>query len=448
MRNVPNFDPVSRLLELTGPRPRVVLAFSGGVDSTVLAHSLLEQRRKLSGLRLVHVDHGLQPASGDWARQCTQQARRWRLPINVLSLRIDAGRGESPEAAAREARYSALASGLKDGEVLVTAQHRDDQVETLLLQLFRGAGVPGLAAMPAIAPFAAGRIARPLLEVSRAEMESYARRNDLHWIEDPTNEMVRFDRNYLRHRVLPGIRARWKGIDQAVARSARHMAEAAGLLEEVALRDLAAAADGVGLNVSALRALSAPRRRNALRTFISAAGLAAPSTAKLGEICTALLGARADAQPEVEWPGGRIRRSGGRLQLEMDSGKRANFALSIALKSWPWERDRECLVNEAGDSIALVDDDQGPIDIDRLPSSLELRGREGGEVLRPGRSARTQSLKKLLQAARFSIDERARLPLLYAGARLVAAGDRWIDASIAANDKSRRRARLVWTHPR
>jgi len=442
------FDPVSRLLELTGPRPRIVLAYSGGIDSTVLAHALVKQRRMLAGLRLVHIDHGLQAASGEWARQCARQARRWRVPLAVISLTVNIGLGESPEAAAREARYSALAGILKPGEVLVTAQHRDDQVETLLLQLFRGAGVAGLAAMPAIAPFAAGRIARPLLEVSRAEIESHARRNELEWIEDPSNELVRFDRNYLRRRVLPGIRARWKGLDQAVARSARHMAEAARLLDEVARRDLAAAADGDGLSVAALRALPAPRRRNALREFIAAADVEAPSAAKLGEISTALISARADAQPEVGWHGGRIRRSGGRLTLEVVPSQSRRASSSIALKSWPWERDRECFINEAGDSLALVADELGPIDLERLPASVEVRGRKGGESLRPASRARTQSLKKLMQAARLSIDERTRLPLLYAGDRLVAAGDRWIDASIAANDKSRRRARLVWTRPR
>ena len=448
MRNVPKFDPTARLLELTGPRPRIAVAYSGGVDSTALAHALVKQRRKLSGLRLLHVDHGLQAASRNWARHCTLQARRWSVPLTVLTLDIQIRRGESPEAAAREARYSALVKALEAGEVLVTAQHRDDQVETLLLQLFRGAGVAGLASMPAIAPFANGRLARPLLEVSREEIEQFARQNRLRWIEDPTNELVRFDRNYLRHRVLPGIRARWKGVDQAVARSAGHIGEAMCLLDAQALRDLAAAADGDGLQVAALRALPAPRRRNALRAYISAAGREMPSAAKLGEVSTALLGARADAQPSVEWPGGRIRRCAGRLQLEVVSEKRASASRSITLKSWPWTRDRECLVNEAGDSLALVADRLGPIDLDRLPPSLDIRGREGGEVLRPGHRARTQSLKKLMQAARISLDERGRLPLLYAGDHLVAAGDRWIDASIASNDKSRRRARLTWTRAR
>jgi len=258
---------------------------------------------------------------------------------------------------------------------------------------------------------------------------------------------VRFDRNFLRHRVLPGIRARWKGVDEAVARSARHMAEAAGLLEAVARRDLDACADGAGLNVAALRALPAPRRRNALRAFILRAGLEAPSAAKLREMSAPLLVTRADAQPVVDFTGGALRRRGGRLELEVVSQQSAPRKGTTASKSWRWQQERELRLS-AGDSLMFADDDAGPIDLDRLPPALDLRARRGGESLRPGPRARTQALKKLMQAARLSVEERARLPLLFAGKRLVAAGDRWTDASVAANDKSRRRARLIWTRAR
>ncbi|HEY6124212.1 MAG TPA: tRNA lysidine(34) synthetase TilS, partial [Steroidobacteraceae bacterium] len=164
-------DPVAKLLELAGPKPRVALAISGGIDSTVLAHLLVKQRRKFGSVRLLHVDHGLQAASGEWSRHCQQLARQWKVPIVCLKASIVRGK-DSPEAAARDARYSLLAGAMEPGVVLVTAQHRDDQAETLLLQLLRGAGVPGLAAMPPFAPFGPGFIARPLLAVTRAELEA------------------------------------------------------------------------------------------------------------------------------------------------------------------------------------------------------------------------------------------------------------------------------------
>jgi tRNA(Ile)-lysidine synthase len=439
-----------QLIALTGAKPKVVVAFSGGVDSTVLAQVLSKQRRRFASLRLIHVDHGLQAASGKWSRQCAGQARAWRVPFVSLRADIRRQRGESPEAAARNARYALLANAMAPGEVLVTAQHRDDQVETLLLQLFRGAGVPGLAAMPAIATFGPGRIARPLLGVARVDLESYAREHRLHWSEDPSNLATNFARNFLRHRVMPVIRENWPGVDAAVARSAAHMAEAATLLSGAAQRDLDAAADGAGLSVATVRALSPAKRRNALRTFIAQAGIEAPPAAKLGEMVGTLLSARVDAQPEVHWSGAVMRRRAGRLELQRRAPEAG--ADESPQKSWHWRRERELIVNDAGDSLALIADAAGPIDLDLLPPLLEIRTRVGGETLRPGPRARTQSLKKLVQAVKLTVEERRLLPLVFTGggaqARLVAAGERWVDAAIAANDKSRRRARLKWTRRR
>lgn len=434
-------DPIAELLRLAGAKPRVVVAFSGGIDSTVLAHALVRGRRRLGGLRLIHIDHGLQPASAGWAKHGARMARAWRVPFKALHADIEPRRGESPEAAARDARYALLARALQPGEVLVTAQHRDDQVETLLLQLFRGAGVNGLAAMPPIARFGHARIARPLLGIERAAIETYARRHRLEWVEDPTNAAPRFGRNYLRHRVMPLLRAKWPGVDAAIARSARHMAEASELLGALARADLASAADGAGLSVTALRALPAARRRNALRAFIALAGAELPSTAKMTAMTGALLAARADAQPSVEWEGGVLRRRSGRLEVEVKSEVAREVLRETVQKSWHWRKKREFTVNGA-DRLALRDDPAGNIDLDALPAILELRTRKGGEQLRPGARARLQSLKKLMQAAKLTVEERARLPLLFAGDRLIAAGDRWIDASVAANVKSRRRARL------
>jgi tRNA(Ile)-lysidine synthase len=442
-------NPVDRLLALIGPKMRVAVAFSGGLDSTVLAHALSKSRRQFAQLRLLHVDHRLQAASADWARHCECMANRWRVPITRLNASVPKKKGESPEAAAREARYALLAAALEPGEVLVTAQHQDDQAETLLLQLFRGAGVAGLAAMPAIAPFAAGRIARPLLNESRAELAKYAKAHRLEHIEDPSNLETRFARNYLRHKVMPVIREKWPSVESSLARSARYMGEALRLLDATAHEDLVRVMDGGGLNVAALRTLAVPRRRNALRVFVAAAGVDPPSSAKMMEIAGSLLVARADAQPEVRWPGCVIRRRAGRLELEVTSHPSIAGKLENVQKSWRWKEEREFIVNGAGDRLSFVADSAGPIDLELLPDALDLRPRQGGETLRPAAGARLQSLKKLLQSARVSLEDRARLPLLFAGegpkGRLIAVGDRWVDASIAANVKSRRRARLKWT---
>jgi tRNA(Ile)-lysidine synthase len=445
----PTLKVVDNLLALTGLRPRIAVAFSGGLDSTVLAYALSKSRGKFASLRLLHVDHGLQAASADWARHCERMARRLHVPITLLTASVSKLKGESPEAAARDARYASFERTLEPGEVLVTAQHQDDQAETLLLQLFRGAGVAGLAAMPAIAPFAAGRIARPLLNDSRADLAQYAKAHRLEHIEDPSNLETRFARNFLRHKVMPVIREKWPFVESSLARSASYMGDALRLLDATAHEDLVRVMDGGGLNVAALRTLTLSRRRNALRAFIAAAGVDPPSSAKMMEIAGSLMVARADAQPEIRWAGCVMRRRAGRLELEVTSQQSVEGELENVLKSWRWKEEREFIVNGAGDRLTFIADSAGPIDLDRLPDTLELRPRQGGETLRPTAGARMQTLKKLLQAARISLEDRARLPLLFIGegpkGRLIAVGDRWIDASIAANVKSRRRARLKWS---
>jgi tRNA(Ile)-lysidine synthase len=313
--------------------------------------------------------------------------------------------------------------------------------------LMRGAGVAGLASMPAIAPFGPGRIARPLLESTRNDIELEARAAGLEWVEDPTNSDTRYSRNFTRHRLLPLIREHWPGAERVLARTAANMADAALLLGERAQADLAACADGAALSVAVLRTLPAVRRRNALRGFIARAGLPMPDSSRLREISGPLLCARADAQPEVRWANACLRRRGGRLELE--AGLADSRPSTTALKSWRWKRQRQLLLNDSGHRLELLDDPDGGIDLDKLPVVLSLRARQGGEKLRPGARARTQTLKKLMQGARLTVEERAQLPLLFTGegpkGRLIAAGDRWIDASIMATVKSRRRARLRWS---
>ncbi|MBC8026549.1 MAG: tRNA lysidine(34) synthetase TilS, partial [Steroidobacteraceae bacterium] len=206
--------------------------------------------------------------------------------------------------------------------------------------------------------------------------------------------------------------------------------------------------DGDGLRVTALRALPRARRHHALRAWIAGFGLDPPSTAQAIEIGGRVLTARPDSHPEFAWNGSIIRRRAGRLLLVVRSVNRVESAIELISKSWHWTRDREYVLNRAGDTLTLVDDAAGPIDLDALPNILRIRARAGGETLRPGPHARTQALKKLIQSAKLSVEARDRLPLLFSGkdakSRLICAGDRWTDASVMANDKSPRRARLRW----
>lgn len=307
------FDAVwlgERLARLLPEFPDVSLciALSGGLDSTVLLAALAAGRDPATRLRAIHVNHGLHPNARLWSAHCKALAGSFDVPLKIIRVKVPRLRGASPEAQAREARYEAFARELATNEVLLTGQHEDDQLETVLLQLFRGAGLPGLAAMPERARFARGWLARPLLPVARAALESWARARGLLWVEDDSNADERFDRNYLRRRVLPAVRQRWPGVAQAVSRSARHAAEAQRLLNAAALADVERAMVGEALSVQVLRLLSEDRRRNALRLWIAQRGAQAPNTRRLEEIAGPLLAARPEARPKVEWPGATVQR--------------------------------------------------------------------------------------------------------------------------------------------
>jgi tRNA(Ile)-lysidine synthase len=233
-----------------------------------------------------------------------------------VKARVNVAKGASVEEAARFARRAALATALRPGELLVTAQHADDQLESVLLALLRGAGPAGLAGMAEVAPFAGTRMLRPLLGIERVELLARAQAAELTWIDDPTNADPRFDRNYLRTQVLPALRARWPALARTVGRSARHCAVAAAALERAAWRDVEAAADGTDLAIAVLRRWSPTRRAAALRAWITHHGARAPNERHLLQI-EAMMAARVDAHPVLRLPDFTLRREGGRLVIEV-----------------------------------------------------------------------------------------------------------------------------------
>jgi tRNA(Ile)-lysidine synthase len=423
------------------PDVTVCVAFSGGADSTALLAALAQLKRPPLKVRALHVDHRLHPHSSSWAAHCRRVARALDVPLQVRTANVARARGESLEAAARAARYQLLAAALAPDEALVTAHHQDDQLETVLLQLLRGAGLAGIAAMPATVSFARGALVRPLLPWSRAELSAWVRSQGLDWIEDPGNSELRLDRNYLRTRVLPLIRERWPAAAATVSRAARHAAEAQRLLDALGAADAARAGFGAMLSAQRLRTLPPERRRNALRFWITSAGHLAPPASRLEEIAGPLLQARADAQPFVRWEGTLLQRQADLLSLRAASG--ANGVLEEV--TWPWRRRRTCALPAPGGKLTLKRDARGPLDLDALPATLSIRARRGGERLRPVRGGPRRALKSLLQEARVPVAQRARLPLIFAAETLIAVADLWLDESVQASAASRRRARLIWS---
>ena len=430
----------ARLAQLLRGFPDVSLcvALSGGVDSSALLAALATPRRARPRLRAIHVDHGLHPNSGLWSAHCRSLARSLDVPLQILAAKVKRARGDSLEAAARAARYALLEANLSPGEVLLTAHHEDDQLETVLLQLFRGSGVAGISAMPEITAFGRGFLARPLLSCARSQLEEWARATGLAWVEDDTNADETLDRNYLRRRVIPLLRARWPGVATSVGRSARHAARAQQLLDEVARRDIARAADGDGLAASALRGLTIERRRNAVRFWIARSGFVVPDTRRMDEICGPLLQARPDANPRVSWGELVLRRERGRLSISK-VGRPSGDPLV-----WQWTVQATCDLPNSGGQLELSQDARGPLDLDALPTAVTVRTRSGGERLRPRRGGPTRALKSLLQEAHVPPGERAHLPLVCADERVLAVADLWLDESVQAAAGARRRGRLHW----
>jgi tRNA(Ile)-lysidine synthase len=413
------------------------VAFSGGLDSTVLLHALaLVRSESPHRVRAVHIDHGLHPQSTQWREQCAQVAAALGVEFEALSVQVVGQAEMGPEAAAREVRYAALRATLAPNEVLLTAHHADDQLETVLLALMRGAGVNGLSAMPGTAVFGVGWHVRPLLDFTRIELERWAREERLTWREDPSNSDVRFDRNFLRRELLPVLRQRWPAAAHSATRSALHIAEAAKLLEAVASADLAQVAIGSCLSVAALRELEPARRRNVLRYWLRSNGARAPSTRKLSALEHDMLQAREDRCPHVDWDEFEVRRHRGLLYC----GQRLPCVPQRVMQ-WQWREPLELL--GAQSRLRTEPVVGGGLALQRLPTTLQVRFRVGGETIKPSGDRHHRALKKLLQAADVLPWWRERLPLLYAQNQLVAVGDLWISASHAASH-GEAGVRVIW----
>ncbi len=411
-------------LDPDGSARAFCVALSGGLDSSVLLHALHEIRRDGGRfvLRAVHVDHGLQPDSAAWADHCRRLGRRFGVPVDVVPLGLEPARGVSIEAHARDARYSALARLLAPGEWLLTAHHRDDQLETVLIQLLRGAGVAGLAAMPALARLGDGWHARPMLDVDREAIEAYARGHGIAWLADPMNEATRFDRGYLRARVLPAIRERWPAASATVARSAGHLAEARLLMAGLAEADAHSIVEGRRLAIEGLTRLPRERQANLLRWWIHSCGLRPPPASRLATALRELPAARPDAAPVVAWPDGEMRRHRGWLHLMRPLPARPAIDDADA-----------CAMTDLGPGLGrfgLVAGTQGGLR-SPLPAQAVLRLRGGGERLRLHAGRPVRRLKDLCREAGIVPWMRPRLPLVFVGERLAAVGDLWLDADLA-----------------
>ena len=419
-----SFDHLLQQLRLYPVPPCYQVAFSGGLDSRVLLHALSALRDQLDAeVAAVHVHHGLQEDADRWEQHCQQVCAE--LSVECTSLRVDGrpAQGESPEAAARNARYRALAEWLPAEHILLTGQHQDDQAETLLLQLLRGSGVSGLAAMPVSARLGAGVHLRPLLDVTRAEIHRYATRHDLSWIDDPSNQNTAFDRNYLRQQVLPVLRHRWPAVSSSLSRSAAHCAEADGLIGQLAENDLQGVMDehACTLSVPGLGALPGDRQRNVLRAWLKHQAGSTPSTAVLARIVNDVLHSRADAGPCVRWDRYEVRRYRDAMYCLQQAANR----LSTDMLDWSLAEPLT-LPGAGGVLTATPVSGAGLRCTDTSTGGVRVTWRKGGERCLPAGRGHHHSLKKLFQEQGIPPWERDRIPLIYIQDQLAMVPGLWV----------------------
>lgn len=397
------------------------VAFSGGLDSSVLLRALVEAAPE-QPIMAVHVNHGLSDYAGDWQAHCQAVCDELSVALVCQSVVVN-NTGRGLEDAARHARYSVFEQLLVEGDVLLAGHHLDDQAETLLLRLMRGSGVRGLAAMADCRPVGAGVMHRPLLGVARDTLERQAGDWSMRWVEDDSNASSEFDRNYLRNAVLPAIRERWPDFAEQWQRSASWCRQADELVEEVAAEDLSRLDEqpetvGVSIDLEGLRRLSAYRQGNVIRGWIEREGLEAPEFAHIEQLQAQVIAGRDDSQAQVQWGRVRLRRFRRRLYL---------LPVSLERSTPPSEpvhwRGNEVLA--WGDwRLRLVEVADGGF---RLPpGGFEVAARRGGERCQPAHRQHSQTLKKLLLEAAVPPWLRDQLPLLSCDGEIAAVGDLWV----------------------
>jgi len=398
---------------------RIWVAFSGGMDSHVLLHILKEISNRLDDvelgtvehraikLRAIHIDHGLNEKSALWAEHCQHVCDSYNIPLEILCVNAKHEKGESPEEIARQARYNAFASILQKDDCIVTAHHEDDQAETLLIQLARGCGPAGLASMPRIIQFHCGWLARPLLDFSRDQLVTYAKDANLKWIEDPSNVNVDYDRNYIRHNVLPILKARWPKITTTISRTAQHNADVSQLLKQLAQMDLKniQGTQANTLSVSALLSVDEKRRNNVIRTWIKNLGLPLPQAIHLDHINHDVLMARSDAQPKVKWDRCTISRYRDLIYAMQP------LPPHDSNKTYQWNLLEPITVPGIG-TLSVTNTHASGLKKGQYINA-NIRFRQGGEHCQPAGRAHTHELKKLFQEFNVPGWMRERVPLIY-----------------------------------
>ena len=396
---------------------QLVVAYSGGLDSTVLLHLLSCLETSVAKLA-IHVNHNISHNANAWQKHCQATCEVLNVPFRALQVTHER-QGKGLEAELRELRYGALADAIVPGALLLTGQHRQDQVETLLLQLKRGAGPKGLSAMPQMMDFAGGRLLRPLLDCDRHTLESYAIKHQLRWVDDESNVDTAFDRNFLRHEILPALVGRWQGFEQAVSRSAALIGEQQQLVEEIAAADLAACeAPDKGLAIAGLQRMSEVRQKSLMRYWLGLQGAQMPSSVILDRVFDEVVQAKLDANPVVKWGQWQVRRFRGVLYVLGDNIERPGIPGQLVL-------DQSVVLAHGIGRLTLATSGSGTLRLPQSDEPVTVRFDYEGVQLKPSGDNHTRTLRWLFKQQGVPPWLRSRTPLIYYGEQLAAVSD-WL----------------------
>lgn len=391
----------AQLQQMPEPK-RWLIGHSGGLDSQVLLH-LAAQSLPLDRLLVVHVNHHLQQPADSWAAFSASQAKTLGLTHTTLDVYPESG----SENAARRARYKAFESIMMDEDCLLLGHHGDDQVETLLFRLLRGTGLKGLSGIPKNRDLKKGKLYRPLLGMLREELEAHAALHGLQWIDDPSNQSDRYDRNFLRLNVLPLLEERWSGVRQRGLATVEQLGASQRLLDEYLDGDLASLIGSLGeLNFTQMAGFSVERQQHLLRRWVELGNGLLLNQSQLLEIQKTLIAAKADAQPQLRLGELVIRRYQQALYL---TANETGQPLSLGVLS-PGEHnlgDGYLVVGAAEDGLHTLD-------------GISVERRKGGERCRPVGRGGSCTVKKLLQEAGIPPWLKVDWPLLKSGDEVVA----------------------------
>lgn len=420
------------------PQTKVVLAFSGGVDSRLLLALMSRYQRDHSiPCQTVYVHHGLSSNADDWAEKCKAWAKQAGVSHSTEYVHLDINSGESIELLAREARYQALAKYIESGDLLLTGQHADDQLETFLLALKRGSGPKGLSCMAESAPFSAGTLIRPLLTTRREQIEQIAHSLNLEWVEDESNQDTRYYRNFLRHHVVPELSQRWPSIHQAVQRSASLCAQQETLLDEL-LNDVfyrALQAD-LSLDIAELASHSELARARLIRMWLAKQNAQMPTQVQLSLIWKEVALAQQDANPKLKLKQGEVRRFQNKLYWVCDKAEVSGWQVHIQV-------DCALVLPEGlGQLMLSTTSEQATIALPPQPELLSVTFNPEGLTAHPVTRNHSRKLKKLFQEYHVPSWLRRQIPILMYQDQVVAVADLFVDKAFSGQD-----CELIWRKP-